>query len=143
MVGFYGDVGGASRFFYTAKSPRDEREAGLEPAGTTDVGTDGVGAPGVAERAHTVRANTHPTVKPLDLMRWLCRLVTTPQGTILDCFLGSGTTAMAALDEGFSCIGIEREAQYIAIAQQRIAYRHMQTTATREPTPEREQGRLF
>ena len=61
------------------------------------------------------------TVKPLDLMRWLCRLVTPPGGTILDPFLGSGTTACAAILEGFDVIGIEREAEYVKIAEGRIA----------------------
>lgn len=65
--------------------------------------------------------NTHPTVKPVALMRWLVRLVTPPGGTVIDPFLGSGTTGMAAAYEGFNFIGIEREADYIPIAQARIA----------------------
>jgi site-specific DNA-methyltransferase (adenine-specific) len=84
--------GSAARFFYTAKASRDDRDDG----------------------------NTHPTVKPTDLMRYLCRLVTPPGGIVLDPFMGSGSTGKAALLEGFDFIGIEREAQYHAIAQQRI-----------------------
>jgi site-specific DNA-methyltransferase (adenine-specific) len=64
--------------------------------------------------------NTHPTVKPTDLMRYLCRLVTPPNGTILDPFTGSGSTGKAAMLEGFQFIGIEREAEYVEIAKARI-----------------------
>jgi hypothetical protein len=88
----YGDTGSAARFFYTPKASRDDRSDG----------------------------NTHPTVKPTDLMRYLCRLVTPPGGTVLDPFMGSGSTGKAAMLEGFEFIGIEREPQYFAIAEQRI-----------------------
>ncbi len=94
----YGDRGGASRFFptfrYEAKAPSSERPS-----------VDGV---------------THPTVKPLDLMRWLVRLITPPGGTVLEPFAGSGTTLEAALIEGFACIGIEREADYLPLILSRI-----------------------
>jgi hypothetical protein len=66
------------------------------------------------------RANVHPTVKPIDLMRHLVRLVTPTNGVVLDPFLGSGTTALAASEEGFRCIGIEREAEYLEIAKGRL-----------------------
>jgi len=66
------------------------------------------------------RENHHPTVKPTDLMRYLCRLVTPPGGVVLDPFMGSGSTLKAAELEGFSAIGIELSADYIAIAQRRI-----------------------
>src|SRR6185436_19729643 len=66
------------------------------------------------------RANHHPTVKPTDLMRHLVRLVTPTGGTVLDPFLGSGTTGLAAEMEGFAWIGIEREAEYVAIAEARL-----------------------
>ena len=88
----YGDTGSAARFFYTAKASRDDRSDG----------------------------NTHPTVKPTDLMRYLCRLVTPPGGVVLDPFMGSGSTGKAAMLEGFEFIGIEREAAYHAIAESRI-----------------------
>ncbi len=91
----YADSGGASRFFYTAKAASAERPK----------------ANGIA----------HPTVKPLDLMRWLVRLVTPPGGVVLDPFAGSGTTLEAAIVEGFRCIGIEREADYLPLIEQRIA----------------------
>ena len=66
--------------------------------------------------------NTHNTVKPTNLMRYLCRLVTPPNGVILDPFMGSGSTGKAAVLEGFSFIGIEREAEYLEIAKARIAH---------------------
>jgi site-specific DNA-methyltransferase (adenine-specific) len=69
----------------------------------------------------TRRANNHPTVKPTDLMRYLCRLVTPPDGVVLDPFAGSGSTGKACALEGFEFIGIEREAEYVEIARARIA----------------------
>jgi DNA modification methylase len=86
------DTGSAARFFYTAKAAKSDRDDG----------------------------NTHPTVKPTDLMRYLCRLVTPPGGIVLDPFMGSGSTGKAAMLEGFEFIGIEREPSYHAIAEQRI-----------------------
>jgi DNA modification methylase len=95
----YGDTGGASRFFpafyYTAKASSAERPRG-----------DGV---------------AHPTVKPLDLMRWLVRLVTPPGGVVLEPFAGSGTTAEACVVEGFRCIAIEREADYLPLIEARLS----------------------
>lgn len=91
--GFAGDSGGASRFFYVAKASKRERGEG----------------------------NGHPTVKPLKLMEYLIKLVTPPQGTCLDPFMGSGSTGVAAKNLGFKFIGIEREKEYFEIAQKRIA----------------------
>lgn len=71
-------------------------------------------------RGMTTRKNSHPTVKPTDLMAWLVRLVTPPNGTVLDPFAGSGSTLVAAKREGFGFIGIEREAEYVEIAKARI-----------------------
>lgn len=117
----YGDTGSAARFFYCAKASRKDRNEGL----TSD------DAPAVANGA-TMReredadwskrnGNHHPTVKPTDLMAYLCRLVTPPGGLVLDPFTGSGSTGKAAVLEGFEFIGIEREAEYVAIAEARIA----------------------
>ena len=121
----YGDFGGASRFFYTAKASRSEREAGLREAearsglgGTMPTDDDGADR----DRFKVTARNTHPTVKPVDLMRWLVRLVTPMGGTVLDPFLGSGTTLVAAIEEGCKAIGIEREAQYVEIAKARVAH---------------------
>ena len=69
-----------------------------------------------------VRQNFHPTVKPTDLMRYLCRMVTPPGGIVLDPFMGSGSTGKAAILEGFLFIGIEMEEEYIEIAKARIAH---------------------
>ena len=88
----YNDSGSAARFFYCAKANKKDREDG----------------------------NTHPTVKPTDLMSYLCRLVTPADGVVLDPFMGSGSTGKAAMREGFGFIGIEREAEYFAIAEQRV-----------------------
>lgn len=85
-------TGDVSRFFYTAKPSKAERGEG----------------------------NDHPTVKPIALMRYLCRLVTPPGGVVLDPFAGSGTTLLAAKEEGFRAIGIEREQHYIDIINQRL-----------------------
>jgi DNA modification methylase len=93
------DSGSAARFFYCAKASKADRGD----------------------------ANHHPTVKPTDLMRYLCRLVTPPNGTILDPFMGSGSTGKAAIMEGFRFIGIEREAEYLEIARARIDH------VTKEP----------
>ena len=92
----FGDSGGASRFFYTAKASRADRS------------TNGAN-------------NTHPTVKPTDLMRWLVRLVTPPGGVVLDPFAGSGSTLVAARAEGVRCIGIEREDEYARIIAARLS----------------------
>jgi DNA modification methylase len=89
-----GLMGDAARFFYCAKASKADRD----------------------------EDNHHPTVKPTDLMRYLCRLVTPPGGTVLDPFCGSGSTGKAATLEGFNFIGIEREAEYVAIAERRIEH---------------------
>ncbi len=88
----YNDAGGASRFFYIAKASKKERGEG----------------------------NNHPTVKPQSLMRYLCRLVTPPGGTVLEPFAGSGTTILAATEEGFNVMGIEKEPKYCNIIRERM-----------------------
>ena len=97
----YGDSGSAARFFYCAKASKRDREEGLQPGDR--------------------RANHHPTVKPTDLMRYLCRLVTPPGGLVLDPFTGSGSTGKAAVLEGFRFVGCELSEEYAAIARARIA----------------------
>lgn len=91
-IGGLGDSGSAARFFYCAKASKSDRGEG----------------------------NNHPTVKPCDLMRYLCRLVTPPNGIILDPFMGSGSTGKAAAMEGFNFVGIDRESSYVEIARKRI-----------------------
>ena len=116
----------AARFFYCAKASRKEREAGLddfESAQVTDrKDTTGVGSDNPRNRGNKLRKNIHPTVKPVALMRYLCRLVTPPGGKILDPFLGSGTTGIAALLEGFDFIGCEISEEYADIATARMAH---------------------
>jgi DNA modification methylase len=116
---------GASRFRYCAKASKAEREAGLEGFEVRELQTHGERGQGPLPQqtpsGTTPRANHHPTVKPLALMRYLVRLVTPPGGRVLDPFVGSGTTGCAAVLEGFDFIGIERDAEYVAIAEARIA----------------------
>jgi len=88
---------GAARYFYCAKTSTEERNRGL----------------GEVE-------SKHPTVKPLKLMGYLCRLITPPGGRVLDCFMGSGSTGVAALAEGFEFVGVEREKEYFVIARARL-----------------------
>jgi len=104
----YADTGSAARFFYCAKASKADRGEG----------------------------NAHPTVKPTDLMRYLCRLVTPPGGLVLDPFMGSGSTGKAAVLEGFRFLGIEREESYLAIAKARI-------DAAVEEASKQRQGALF
>jgi DNA modification methylase len=103
-----------SRYFYAAKAPRSEREAGLSDLASSSAPIfSGGGSP---------RANVHPTVKPLQVMRWLTRLIAPPYGVVLDPFAGSGSTGCAALLEGRQFMGIERESEYVEIARRRLAY---------------------
>ena len=137
-----GSKGGASRFFkcfsgdevrfqYVAKARKAERNKGLENF-EKDVTDDGRGKPidNPYLRGETLRVNIHPTVKPIALMRWLCRLVCPPEGTVLDPFAGSGSTLVAAAKENFCAIGIEQNEEYAKIAKARL-------------DAETRQGRLF
>jgi site-specific DNA-methyltransferase (adenine-specific) len=101
------DAGGASRFFYVAKASTRERNRGVE-----DEGND----------ADHQQRNDHPTVKPVALMRYLCRLITPPAGVVLDPFSGSGSTGVAAILEGFRFIGMELDHDYLAIGRRRIRH---------------------
>jgi len=114
------DTGSAARFFYCAKASKKEREAGLSGDGCPVL--DGRSKPvdNPYLRGKTERLNTWPTVKPLALMRYLCRLITPPDGTILEPFMGSGSTVIAALEEGFSCVAVDREAEACQIAIGRL-----------------------
>jgi site-specific DNA-methyltransferase (adenine-specific) len=127
MMAQAGSSGSAARFFYCAKASRSEREAGCEGMGVksrVDYGGDhseqGLINNNRNPENRKPTTNNHPTVKPLALMRYLCRLVTPPGGTILDPFMGSGTTGMAAKQEGFEFIGIEKEKEYVDIAERRM-----------------------
>ncbi len=96
----YADSGGASKFYYKAKPSKRERNAGL-PEGVE---------------------NKHPTLKSIELMRYLVKMITPPDGICLDPFMGSGTTGVAAILEGFHFIGIEQQEEFVEIARLRIAH---------------------
>ena len=120
--------GSAARFFYCAKASKADRDEGCEafPEKENASGNYGTKAANLTrkdggENVVLPRRNNHPTVKPTDLMRYLCRLVTPPGGVVLDPFTGSGSTGKGATLEGFRFIGIEREAEYVEIAKARIA----------------------
>jgi len=115
-----GDSGSAARFFYCAKASRSERNAGCEELETIISKRTQAGGDDTRGRPIPQNHNHHATVKPVALMRYLCRLVTPPGGIVLDPFLGSGTTAIACVQEGFRCIGIERKSDYCEIAAKRI-----------------------
>jgi len=133
-----GDTGGASRFFYCAKTSKAERNAGLERFEKKQIAGKGNGlartcatcGASVLEGCdcpdrtyeNPTKANHHPTVKPIALMRWLVRLVTPPGGTVLDPFTGSGTTGCAAVLEDFDFVGIEKDREYVQIASARMSH---------------------
>lgn len=117
----------AARFFYCAKASKRDRDEGLDerPDATRRMFASGGRTMKDGEWVETnsepqARKNSHPTVKPTDLMRYLCRLITPPGGVVLDPFMGSGSTGKAAIFEGFRFIGIERDPEYLAIAEARI-----------------------
>lgn len=132
------DTGSAARFFYCAKTSRKDRNEGLDgfegqtPSDKTGRKEGSVGLVGNPDnKGQTanpfangggISQNNHPTVKPTDLMAYLCRLVTPPGGTVLDPFMGSGSTGKAAMREGFRFIGIEMDEGYLKIAEARIAH---------------------
>jgi len=116
--------GSAARFFYCAKASKKDRNEGCEHIEEKQYSHDGRTTP--IENAYQSNSsnssNSHPTVKPTALMAYLCRLVTPPNGIVLDPFMGSGSTGKAAMREGFRFIGIERESEYLQIARARIEY---------------------
>jgi site-specific DNA-methyltransferase (adenine-specific) len=120
-----GDSGSAARFFYCAKASKRDRNDGcaglpLKPSGRVS-NTSGQHITRRDGGAPSPTANNHPTVKPTDLMRYLCRLVTPAGGLILDPFMGSGSTGKAAVLEGFRFLGCELSDEYVRIADARIA----------------------
>jgi DNA modification methylase len=121
-------AGSAARFFYCAKASQEDRNEGLEDlpmqsAGTvTDRkdGSAGLNSPRAGAGRNSGSRNPHPTVKPTALMRYLCRLITPPNGLILDPFAGSGSTGKAAAIEGFRTILIEVDPDYCELAKRRV-----------------------
>jgi site-specific DNA-methyltransferase (adenine-specific) len=137
-VNTYADSGSAARFFYCAKASKRDRNEGLDGFNGKEIGAKGNG---LARKCATcfasvidgcncpdrtfvnpTRANHHPTVKPTTLMQYLVRLVTPPNGIVLDPFMGSGSTGKACAYEGFDFIGIDQSAEYVEIAQARIDF---------------------
>lgn len=135
MPEIVGSTGSAARFFYCAKASKADRDEGLANHPDREKYQAASGAWGVhncfsgkdgddawkAKNPNLPRKNNHPTVKPTDLMRYLCRLVTPPNGTVFDPFCGSGSTGKAAVAEGFNFIGCEIDAEHAKIAEARIA----------------------
>lgn len=123
--------GDAARFFYCAKASKADRNDGLsdhepKPTAASEFRPNHTDRAAAGEDGNPYgrwkpTANNHPTVKPTDLMRYLCRLVTPPGGTVLDPFTGSGSTGRGAVLEGFRFIGIELDQGYSEIARARIA----------------------
>ncbi|WNV14510.1 site-specific DNA-methyltransferase [Stenotrophomonas maltophilia] len=114
------DSGSAARFFYCAKATREDRNDGLDSGPVPAVSAGATMRDRETANWPARNGNHHPTVKPTDLMRYLCRLVTPAGGTVLDPFMGSGSTGKAAVLEGFQFIGIELDPAYAAIAEARI-----------------------
>lgn len=114
--------GSAARFFYCAKASKEERNRGCEDKEEKRDADRENDSMALSNRLHnkTNLKNNHPTVKPIALMKYLINLVTPPNGTVLDPFMGSGSTGVAAKDNGFNFIGIELNKDYIEIAQKRI-----------------------
>lgn len=112
----------AARFFYCAKASKKDRNEGCEQIDAKQYSHDGRQTPieNAYQRNASRASNNHPTVKPTDLMRYLCRLVTPPNGIVLDPFMGSGSTGKAAMLEGFRFMGVELDQAYFDIAKQRI-----------------------
>lgn len=146
-----GFANGEARFYYCAKASVADREDGLDdlPYGTLAYSGGAQGAEGRGEDAYTEgqgiglnnlkqRKNTHPTVKPTALMQYLCRLVTQPNGLVLDPFCGSGSTGKAALSEGFRFVGIDLDATHTTIANARCE--HAAKKSHTEKLTEAEEG---
>jgi DNA modification methylase len=156
---FYNDgEGTAARFFYCAKASKKERNGGLDGLTGKSIGAKGNGLARVCDKCSTpqlqgcecidnsyinpTRQNFHPTVKPLELMKYLIKLVTPPKGTVLDPFLGSGSTAVAAVLEGFEWKGCEMTDDYLPIIKARVkwAEKEVKKKAKQETLPLENKG---
>lgn len=132
------DDGNASRYFplfrYQAKPSRAERNAGCEMLPAQAASPYGAGREGVGKTGHyQPRQNTHPTLKSIELMRWLVRLCCPPGGICLDPFAGSGSTLVACIQEGLSFIGIEMDESYCQIARARVAHARQEARQPAKP----------
>lgn len=131
------DSGSAARFFYCAKASQKDRDEGLESfekkaSYMVQAGSKTSGLNGKSFDRKTHQRNNHPSVKPTPLMQYLCRLVTPPGGTVLDPFMGSGSTGKAALLEGFNFVGMEMDPGYVKIAQARLEHAKSQSEVLKE-----------
>jgi site-specific DNA-methyltransferase (adenine-specific) len=146
-----GDSGGASRFFYVAKASKRDRNEGLEELPDTHpgeitgrkAGSAGAQNGGYAGMTETPRKNIHPTVKPTSLMEYLIKLVTPPNGTVLDPFTGSGSTGKAAILQGFDFIGIEMTEEYLPIIEGRLKHAERIVAERNKEASLLEQEKLF
>ena len=116
----YGDEGSAARFFYCAKTNKKERNQGCEGLDDKEWSHEGAAIPERSNRPFIPSKNNHPTVKPQKLMSYLVNLITPNDGVVLDPFMGSGSTGMAAVSLGYSFVGIELDENYVEIARSRI-----------------------
>ena len=120
------DEGSAARFFYCAKASTTDRDEGLQAFALAQAGVKNVSGRGFDSYAEVLRRNTHPTVKPTDLMRYYVRLVTRRGGVVLDPFMGSGSTGKAAMLENCEFIGIELDPAHVHLARARIEFAQRQ-----------------
>jgi site-specific DNA-methyltransferase (adenine-specific) len=136
------DEGSAARFFYCAKVKPKERDQGMERfvavsasdmTGGRKEGSAGLNDPRAGAGRTNGAKNNHPTVKPIALMKYLCRLITPPGGKVLDPWTGSGSTGCAAVEEGFSFIGIDMNPDHITTASARIAFSHKKVANDNQP----------
>lgn len=126
VVDRFPDNGSAARFFYCAKANKRDRNEGLDGFEIRQtIGGGGTNPAGPGDKYGSIKAkaqNFHPTVKPTDLMRYLVKLITPPNGVVFDPFMGSGSTGKGAIIEGFNFVGIEQDADYLDIARARIQW---------------------
>jgi site-specific DNA-methyltransferase (adenine-specific) len=147
----YADSGGASRFFYVAKASKRDRNEGLEGLPTKGKVFNGTSpeSAGMAQGSVEYRLtnqpaqNFHPTVKPTTLMEYLIKLVTTPNGTVLDPFTGSGSTGKAAILQGFDFIGIEMTEEYLPIIEGRLKHAEAKVAERIKETANQQSEVLF
>jgi site-specific DNA-methyltransferase (adenine-specific) len=145
------DSGGASRFFYVAKASKRDRNEGLEELQQVTTQTVAMGdraygtLPDGTKREMNPqpRQNFHPTVKPTSLMEYLIKLVTPPNGTVLDPFTGSGSTGKAAILQGFDFIGIEMTEEYLPIIEGRLKHAEATVAKAKEQDKLKENEVLF
>jgi hypothetical protein len=135
-------LGPRHRFFFAAKAGRRERDAGCEKLPRRVVQTFKIGAHSEKMSDEHPVANIHPTVKPIELMRWLVRLLTPKGGLVLDPFTGSGSTGAAAVLEGSRFLGIERDASYVPIARARITHWSRAARAESRAAVKRGRGKI-